>query len=200
MNRLNVFLRKIYNFYNQTRLKNRSFSLIASNCNGSLILHDLNLPFNSPFVNLWLKPKDFLKLCENMEYYMGCQLKFVNDEHTAYPIAMLDDIKIYFQHFKSEKDARTKWEIRKKRIDYHNIFILFTDRDGCTYEDLQRFDKLKFAKKAVLVHKNYPEIKSSVYIPGFEKEDCVGMCMYFKNKITYKKYYDSFDYVNWFNK
>lgn len=49
------------------------------------------------------------------------------------------------------------------------------------------------------MHKRYPEIKSSVYIPGFEQPDCVGMCMDFKNRFTYKRYLDSFDYVKWFN-
>ena len=41
------------------RLVNKDICLIASNCNGAMILHDLRLQFKSPFVNLWLRPKDF---------------------------------------------------------------------------------------------------------------------------------------------
>lgn len=199
MSKLNLFLRKFYNLYLQKKLKNKNITLIASNCNGGAILHDLNLPFNSPFVNLWLKPKDFLKFCENMNYYLMQSLRFIKEKDITYPVALLGGIKIYFQHYNNEKEALLKWEIRKQRIDMNHIYILFTDRDGCTYEDLQRFERLPFNKKAVLVSKRYPDILSAIYIPGFEHEDCVGMCMDFKNKFTSKKFYDSFDFISWFN-
>ena len=81
----------------------------------------------------------------------------------------------------------------------NHVYILFTDRDGCTYEDLQRFEHLPFKNKAVFVNKKYPEVPSAIYIPGFEHEDSVGICMDFKNKFTSKKYYDSFDFISWFN-
>ena len=51
----------------------------------------------------------------------------------------------------------------------------------------------------MFVHKKYPEIKSAVYIPGFENEISVGMCMNFINRLTAKRYLDAFDYVSWFN-
>ena len=199
MGRVNLLFRKIYNFYNQMRLKNRKISLIASNCNGGVILYDLNLPFNTPFINLWLKPKDFLRFCGNMEHYLEQKLCFIKEDGINYPVALLDDIKIYFQHYRDERNAEEHWNLRVKRVDLQHLFILFTDRDGCTYEDLQRFDNLKFQHKVVFVHKSYPEIKSAVYIPGFEREKCVGMCMDFKNRFTYKRYLDAFDYVAWFN-
>lgn len=199
MNRINIFLRKFYNFYNQMRLKNKNITLIASNCNGGVILHDLRLPFNSPFINLWLKPDDFLTFCENMDYYVSRRLNFIKENDINYPVALLDDVKIYFQHYQNAEEAEYYWNKRMQRIDPNHIFVLFTDRDGCTYEDLIRFDRLKFKHKVVFMHKRYPEIKSSVYIPGFEQQDCVGMCMDFKNRFTYKRYLDSFDYVKWFN-
>ena len=51
----------------------------------------------------------------------------------------------------------------------------------------------------MFVHIKYPEIRSAVYIPGFENETSVGMCMNFKNKFTARRYLDAFDYVSWFN-
>lgn len=85
-------------------------------------------------------------------------------------------------------------------MNYNNIFVLFTDRDGCTEEDLINFDNLPYRHKAVFVHKPHPNIKSAVYIRGFENENSVGMCMDYKNGgNSYKKYYDDFDYVGWFN-
>lgn len=191
--------RERINKKNQSRLKNKDFSLIASNCNGVCILHDLGLRFNSPFVNLWIKPKDFLKICNNLEHYMSVDLTFTTEEGIDYPVGQLEDVQIYFQHYATEEEAKEKWNERRKRINYDNLFILFSDRDGCTYEDLQTFDNLKYPNKKVFVHKKYPEIKNAAYIPGFESLECCGLCNEFKNDNSGKKYYDSFDYVSWFN-
>ena len=60
--KINKIRRKIYNIFQRKRLINRDFSLISSNCNGAVILHDLGLSFKSPFVNLWIKPNDFIKM------------------------------------------------------------------------------------------------------------------------------------------
>ena len=60
----------IINPINRKRLKNHDITLLSNNCNGACILHDLGLKFNSPFVNLWLYPKDFIKYCGNIKYYI----------------------------------------------------------------------------------------------------------------------------------
>lgn len=199
MNRLKEWLRTLYNLNNRKRLKNRNFSLIASNCVGGCILHDLNLPFNSPFVNLWLKPKDFLKFCERMDYYLIINLRFTKIEGINYPVGVLDDIKIFFQHYSSEQEAENAWNRRKQRINKSNVFVMFTDRDGCTYEDLLRFDMLDIKNKVVFTHINYPELSSAFYIPNFENEACVGQLMNYRGKYSLFKYYDLFDSVSWFN-
>ena len=87
------------------RLVNKDICLIASNCNGAMILHDLRLQFKSPFVNLWLRPKDFIKLLSSLREYMGYDLKFTTEEEIEYPVGLLKDIKIYFQHYKTEEEA-----------------------------------------------------------------------------------------------
>lgn len=181
------------------RLLNKDICLIASNCNGAMILHDLGLQFKSPFVNLWLRPHDFIKLLSSLEEYMKYDLRFTTEEGIDYPIGLLKDVKIYFQHYRTEQDAKTKWNERVKRMNYNNLFVLFTDRDGCTEQDLLEFDKLPYKKKVVFVNRPHPSIKSAVYIRGFEDEECVGPCMAYKSKISYRRYYDDFDYVEWFN-
>lgn len=200
-NPLNELLRLKINKDNQKRLKNNSnFSVISSNCYGAIMLHDLGIKFNSPFVNLWLKPKDFLKYLNNIKHYMTSDLVFVKEPNINYPVGKLDDIYIYFQHYKNEKEAKQKWEERTKRIDLNNIYILFTDRDGCTYQDLVEFDKLQFKNKIVLTKLKYKDIKSSYYIKGFEDKECIGDCYRYVNPISGKKILDQFDYVEWFNK
>lgn len=76
---------------------------------------------------------------------------------------------------------------------------MMTDRDGCTYEDLQSFDALPYEHKVVFTHIPYPEIRSAFHISSFEKDACVGVCSEFVNGRTGRKWYDVFDYVKWFN-
>ncbi len=200
MKKIRDVFRIIYNKINQLRLKNENFSLIASNCNGASILNDLGQRFNSPFVNLWMKPGEFIKFLSNLNYYLSCELLFVKEESISYPIGLLADIRIYFQHYNSEELAKKKWDDRKKRINFDNLFILFTDRDGCSYQNLLDFDNLPYKNKIVFTHIPYPEFKSAYYIKGFENCESVGMCFKFKSNHSFKKYYDDFDYVDWFNK
>lgn len=199
MNRINSRLRPLINKKNRKKLINTDFSLISSNCNGGFILHDLGLRFNSPFVNLWIKPRDYISMLRNLKGFLETPLQFVKEDGINHPIGEIDGVRIYFQHYISEEEALEKWNSRIKRMNYDNLFVLFTDRDGCTYEDLKAFDELPFKNKVVFTNRKYEDIHSSFYIKGFEKMDSVGQCfMYMPHKLG-KKYYDQFDYVSWFN-
>ena len=183
---LNDIVNRFHLKRKKSKLINKSPSVIASNCNGALILHDLGLRFNSPFVNLWIKPKDYIKMLNDLERYLNAEFEEIHEEGTNYPIGRLLDINVYFQHYESFKEAVDTWNERKKRIDFDNLFILFTDRDGCTIDDLKAFDRLQFENKIVFTNRAYPEIKSSFYIKGFEKMESVGHCFEYMPKKSEK--------------
>ena len=171
INGIKALFRSFYLKRLRERLSNQDFSIIASNCNGALILHDLGLRFNSPFVNLWMKPKDFIKMLKDTQHYLSCELSFTKEEGIGYPVGLLDDLRIYFEHYKSEQEAKAKWEGRAKRINWSNLFVMFTDRDGCTESDLKDFDQLPYPNKVVFVNKENPNIESAFYIKGFEDKE-----------------------------
>lgn len=199
MDRFNRLFRRIINKKKNKKLKNTDFSLISSNCNGAFILHDLGMRFNSPFVNLYMLPDDYIKLLSNLKYYMSIDLVEYFEEGIDFPIGLIDDVRIYFMHYSTFYEAKNKWDERKHRINYDNLFVLFCDRDGCTYNNLIEFENLPLENKIVFTHKPYLDIESSFYIHGFESQKEVGNCFeYMPGKIG-KKYYDQFDYVNWFN-
>ena len=216
--KIKMFIKKIYRkitnlftpnknkkrekYIKKIRSKNNNYtpSIIASNCNGTFMLHDLGLKFNTPFINLWIKPDDFIKLLKNFDSYINSELTETFEQNIKYPIGKLNDINIYFQHYDSFEHAKTKWNERKKRINYNNLFVLFTDRDGCTEENLIEFDKLDYRSKVVFVNKKYQNIKSAYYIKGFENDISVGICSNFMPKKQWKRYYDQFNYVKWLNR
>lgn len=166
---------------------------------------DLGLPFRSPFVNLFIKSDDFIKMLGDLRGYMSADLVFVKETDPVYgavswPAAYLKDIKIHFMHYHTEREAEDAWKRRVKRINYDNLFIMYTDRSGCTQKDLEDFDKLPYKNKIVFTHLPHPEIKSSYYIKGYEKEDKVGVLSKMQGGIhAWKRELDQFDLVKWFN-
>lgn len=190
--------RKIIKEYRK-RLLNKDFTIISSNCNGGFIMHDLGVRFNSPTVNLMFKPSEFIKFIKYFDEYIEYELIEFNDSKYNFPIGKLNDIKIYFQHYRTFNEAKISWEKRKKRINKKNLFIIATDRDGCTEKNIMEFDELPYKNKVIFTHKPYYNIKSTYYIRGFENNGEVGVLSCFDGS-TGKRYLDQFDYISWLNK
>ena len=191
---------RLYKELKKRRLKNINPTIFSSNCNGEFIYHDMKLKFLSPTINLSFNMNDYVKMLENLEWYMKQPITKYDDPRFEYPTGMLGDIEIRFNHYDTFEEAVKKWEERKQRINWDNLFILGIDGDECTYESIQRFDSLPYKNKVIFTHKPYPEIKSSYYIKGFEDKESVGVLLYFKKKFWIRRYLDDFDYVSFLNK
>lgn len=196
---LRLLFRKIYCWFKYNRdNKNFNPSIISANCIGGVVYHDMKLRFFSPTVNLYILPSDFVKLCSNLEFYLNQNLRFFKSEVNC-PTAMCGDITIYFLHYKSEKQAEEKWNERRLRINYDNLYFIMTDRDGCKYEDLQAFDKLTCCKnKVVFTSKYYPEISSSFYMKKFKNDNQIGIITALR-KNSYKRDLDEFNWREFLN-
>ena len=199
LKKIRFFLRTILILIpNKFRLKNKKPSIIASNCNGGVIYHDLGLKFCSPTINLFFYPKDYLKFISNLRYYLSLELSPPKKQNKQWPIGFLDDVEIQFMHYKNFEDAKIKWEERSKRVNYDNLYFIWTDRDGVTYEQMSEFDNMQLKNKIVLTAKKYNEFSSAYQIKGFVKEKEVGILSNFK-RYSYKRYLDDFDYVKFLN-
>lgn len=173
-------------------------SIISQNCIGCLMSHDLGLPFNSPTVNLYMESEDYIRFLEKLDYYLEIDAKkiqFVKSDR-SYPVGYLEDVKIFFVHYKTEKEAIEKWNARRARVNKDNIFIIMTDRDGCTDTIFKRFDSLKYKNKIFFSHEKKNE-KYVIYMPCFKSKNQVGSLTDFCN-ILGKRYYEKyFDYIGW---
>ena len=195
---LQLYERKLYCRRKKNRLKNKDFSIIASNCNGTFMYYDMRIRYLTPTVNLVIEMNDFVKLAENLEAYMGKEIVKLEGD-VPYPTGMLDDIKIMFMHYPTFEEGVEKWNERKKRINWENLFIVGTEKDGCTYETIQRFDRLPYENKVIFTHIEYPEFSSAYYIEGFEERDEIGVLTNYKEQFWKRRYLDDFDYVNFLN-
>ena len=199
---MNLFQRiewRIYKQIKRLRLKNRDATIISSNCNGEYMYYDMKLRFLSPTINLSFDMNDYVKLLENLRWYMEQPITPYQDNRFDYPCGMLGDIEIRFNHYKTFEEAVAKWEERKQRINWDNLYIIAIDGDDCTEESLHRFDNLPYKHKVIFTHLPRPDIQSAFYLKGFEDQPGVGVALYFKKQFLIRRYLDDFDYVSFLN-
>lgn len=189
---------RAYRRRKRARLKNPGFSILATNCIGGVMYHDLGLEFLTPTVNLTISIRDLIKLAENPQWYMAQPLVELPNPGGC-PTALLEDIQVNFIHYNSFEEASEKWEERKRKINWDRLVLVTTDRDGCDYETIRRFDQLPYPHKVIFTHKPYPEFPSACYMSGFEDQEQVGVLTNFRPGFWKRRYMDSFDYVKFLN-
>ena len=201
MSSFKEFIKKynpIYKYVQKKRkqaLMNQDFTILCSNCIGGIIYHELGLKFLSPTINCRMDSPDFIKFVLNIEYYLKCKLEFIETDNN-FPVAKLDDIKIYFVHYSTEQEAEEKWNERKKRINWENVFILTNDLDNVTQEELMELKKVTWAKSiAVFTSSSYENLP---FIYKFSESDMKNYLRInpFNGNRVFEKY---FNYVNLLN-
>ena len=172
-------------------------SIFCNNCIGAFVAHDLGLPFNSPMVNLMIPPADFIRYISNLEQYTNTRIAPIESEH-KWPVGIIEEgIRINFIHYKSFEDGITAWRRRENRINKNKMYFILVETDGCTYEDLERFDKLPYTNKVALTHIPYPQIKCSFCIKGYKDQGEV-IDSYRFHKILPLRQYDQFNWHKFF--
>lgn len=165
------------NIKSTLNLKDKNFSIICNNCLGGLIYQHYNIEYRSPTVGLFFLAKDFVKFLNDINFYLSKQLEFITPKESMYyedfkqfedalkfPIAKLHDIEVFFMHYKSEEEAREKWNRRTSRINWNNLRIILSENETFNYEILKQFDALPFNNKVCFTKDDYSEIKSSCCI------------------------------------
>ena len=200
-------IRRIFRYFSNKKrksyLKNTNLSVFCNNCLAGCVLHDFGIKFNSPTVNLFLEFPDYIEFLKNIKHYVSVPIIDIT-KNSEYPIGWLANstgggIKIHFLHYRSFEEAKQSWTRRGLRINWDNLFFILVERDGCKYDDLQKFDTLPYINKVSIVHKKYKGINSQFVIKGFEKDNQVGNVMNFTGFFG-KRIYDQYNWINFFNK
>ncbi|MEI8389939.1 MAG: DUF1919 domain-containing protein [bacterium] len=190
----NIYLKSID--YDKNRLINKEMSIINNQCFGANLYKKLDLNYKSPFCWMYFEDEDFIKLLENLDYYLSCPLTFKDDYNLAYPVGLLDDIKIYFNHSKSQKYARLKWEERLQRFNKDNFFVVMKLEKSDNSESLaNRFVNLKIKNKLLVTNFD------------FENKDCLNLKYWRIITPEYQHFWEytnsttfyNFDFIEWFN-
>lgn len=188
------------------RLKRCSFSIISNTCLGTYLYQDLDIPYLSPTIGLYILPSDFVKFCSNLSFYLSLELEEgLSSFH--FPIGKLGDIDIYFVHYSSFKEAKELWDLRKKSIDYEHLYFLMTDRIvfqgesaySCSIDVIEQFVQLDYENKLAFTHRA-SSLPNTAYLIGYENDEAVPTITHYVD-CSGKKFYDfsSVDLVDWIN-
>ena len=124
-------------------------SIISNNCFGGCIAKDYHMEFCSPTINLQILPEEFPKFCANIRHYMDAELveyKELSDKHKTYcehmfgyvpmeyPMGLIDDILVVFQHYTTFTESKECWDKRKARVDFNDM-CYFLHAKNETYAD-----------------------------------------------------------------
>lgn len=113
------------------KIQQKDVSIIAQNCIGGVIYSIIGQEFLSPTINMFIENENFIKLVNNLQYYMSITPRPLLEEYidpintsVRYPKIAIDDIEICCLHYKNCQEAIVAWERRKNRINYNKILVI----------------------------------------------------------------------------
>lgn len=190
-----------------TSLKNTNFVIIANNCFGGQVYKSFGLPYNTPFVGMFLYGPCYMKLLKDFKKYLAQDLVFIkesvyNDREKTYPVALLGDIELHFSHYTTEKEVVEKWYRRKnrmlKKFNLDNIYFVISDRERVDKKIIKEFHRLPYKNKLSFGAKAIEGLSVSEHIAVFEtfkrnRKRVPGGTKLFKISSLY------FDFEHWIN-
>ena len=181
-------------------IRNKDFTVFSNDCWGAEVYKYLSLPFNTPFIGLFLMAPCYLEFLRNPQHYITQELVFqdtsrypeINEirQKTPYPLANLGGkVEISFLHYHSVEEAREKWQRRAGRINWDNQLVKFDgSKDGATPELIHEFEQMPY-RHLLLVKEPMPGAKDAIVVSKYTTN---GAHM-FQNSMP------DYDLINWVN-
>lgn len=169
------------------KLKHKDFTIISNNCWAGFIYQYYGLPYKTPFIGLYLFADDYIKLLDNLKYYLAKPLTELTPERSKYkemlikrghlnkfPIGIIDnDIEIHFMHYKNFIEAKNIWDRRLMRINYKKLIVKFSDNDLCSDDHILMFSNLDFPNKLCFTSKKFENLENVIQLKEFENSKTV---------------------------
>lgn len=183
------------------QIDTNDLTIICQNCLGGVIYHDLGMKFLSPTINLYMESEDYITFLENLESFRSAPIRFVESDRD-YPVGIIrvnnKQIKVYFVHYHSEEEAVQKWNERYQRINYSNLMIIMTDRDGFNQVIFDRFMALPYKNKVLFTSKKYDN-ECCYFVKEFKNDSQVGDLIHFVSLNGKRSYERSLNIVKYIN-
>jgi uncharacterized protein (DUF1919 family) len=188
----------------QARLARSDFSIVCSNCWGAEAYRHLEVPYQTPFVGLFIEAPCYMRILRDLPGYLAAQLEFIersryphinelrdSGKRARYPIGLLHgDAEVHFLHFDDPEEAAAKWTRRAERINWDNLLVSLLEYGPRDTAALAEFDALsQYHRKLVLTPERRPGISSAWQVRAS-----------FSNAASvYYQTLAQFDVVDWLN-
>ena len=159
----------------------------------------------SPTINLFFKPyEDYLYFLSNIRDYLHASLIEKSVSNVDYPVGELHSqglrpISVYFMHYKSFEEAKSKWIERSKRVNFSKLLIIWNcaDENGPNDGLYNSFQHLPFDNKILITDKRFNGKEGNVFkLRVFGKNFYSGKLLKYKSQISKKRYLDDINYVD----
>ena len=100
-NKLKPIVYPITNFIPRIRLRNKNFTIICDNCWAGKVYQELGLPYQTPFVGMFVFSPDYIKMLKNLKHYLSGNIplkfvkesKYIKDFDNAYFVNTKEELK-----------------------------------------------------------------------------------------------------------
>lgn len=122
-------------------MNNNDLTIISQNCLSYFMHQKLNVPYNTPFVDIKIDPWEYIRYIRRWEYAdltnvrpvrkdiwhdNGCPLHDGGCDN--YPLIMLDECAIIHPiHCFSLQEFKNKWMKRVARMNFHKLLFIYQD-------------------------------------------------------------------------
>lgn len=133
-----------FEFRRYHRLRTSRVSIVADTCWGGFAYNTLQMECLSPFKNMFVKEADYLRLLGDLRGYVeGCEPEYLRMQTdlagSYYPVFMLGDVPLHFNHDATPESAMEKWHRRRVKINWDNVFVML---HTCNREAAEAFEAL----------------------------------------------------------
>ena len=173
-NRVNFIIDKIKS---KKKINKNNLSFISNTCIGYLLFNKYNLKYNNPFIgSLFIDDLQYIKFCQNLEYYINIKPEFRDPEITnyysdinslwyavkscsvkiPYVVMYLDDIQIHWIHERDSNNVLKKYNYRLDRFKQKlkdinfKVICLMSYSEFLNSDDYKKkiikFSKIKYNK------------------------------------------------------
>lgn len=200
--KIRLKINKIGSSNRRTRILHKDITIISNNCYSGITYEYLGLKFNSPTIGLYFFAEEYIKFLKNLKRYLTIELKEIKPIESKYYkelvklsqenviLGQLEDVEIVFLHYNSFREAKEKWDRRKKRINFDKLIVKFNDQNLCNDMLIKEFCELPYKNKICFVANELP-YKECVFLKKYRGKPFVKDDIYHS-----RKYFDIIDYIN----
>ena len=173
--------RKLFALIHRKKLIFTDFTIISNNCWGGEVYEYYHIQKQSPTVGLFIMADDYIKFIRKLPEYLSANLSFISPQSSKwknasqvkddkrfgnYPIGLLEipgeSIEIFFLHYHSEDEAKSKWKRRCQRVNWKKLLVKFNDQNGCTESNVRDFINSDYEHKLFFTIKEWPSLSNYI--------------------------------------